>query len=135
MDMIFRDDECRIRTEHAPANFTTLKHMAHNLIRKAPRQAKLPRQTQNRRLGRRLHRKSHCRMIFSPDSPGIRPVASPTGAASAIPSLLFAGSPVKLDALWRGAAGRIDGPDLPPISDYPSPRDNRGIRYKREKMR
>jgi len=36
MDMIFRDDECRFRTEHAPANFTTLKHMAHNLIRKAP---------------------------------------------------------------------------------------------------
>src|SRR5436305_5274046 len=36
MDMIFRDDECRIRTENAPANFTTLKHMAHNLIRKAP---------------------------------------------------------------------------------------------------
>ena len=36
MDMIFRDDECRIRTEHAPANFTTLKHIAHNLIRKAP---------------------------------------------------------------------------------------------------
>jgi hypothetical protein len=36
MDMIFRDEECRIRTEHAPANFTTLKHMAHNLIRKAP---------------------------------------------------------------------------------------------------
>jgi predicted transposase YbfD/YdcC len=35
MDMIFRDDECRIRTNHAPANFTTLKHMAHNLIRKA----------------------------------------------------------------------------------------------------
>jgi predicted transposase YbfD/YdcC len=36
MDMIFRDDECRIRTEHAPANFTTIKHIAHNLIRKAP---------------------------------------------------------------------------------------------------
>ncbi|MCP4381569.1 MAG: ISAs1 family transposase [Hyphomicrobiales bacterium] len=36
MDMIFRDDECRIRTNHAPANFTTIKHMAHNLIRKAP---------------------------------------------------------------------------------------------------
>ncbi|MGH8783454.1 ISAs1 family transposase, partial [Paraburkholderia sp.] len=36
MDMIFRDDECRIRTGHAPANFTTIKHMAHNLIRKAP---------------------------------------------------------------------------------------------------
>jgi predicted transposase YbfD/YdcC len=35
MDMIFRDDECRIRTDHAPANFTTIKHMAHNLIRRA----------------------------------------------------------------------------------------------------
>ena len=35
MDMTFRDDECRIRTEHAPANFTTLRHIAHNLIRKA----------------------------------------------------------------------------------------------------
>ena len=36
MDMVFRDDECRIRTDHAPANFTTLKHIALNLIRKAP---------------------------------------------------------------------------------------------------
>jgi predicted transposase YbfD/YdcC len=36
MDMVFRDDDCRVRTDHAPANFTTLKHMAHNLIRKAP---------------------------------------------------------------------------------------------------
>lgn len=36
MDMVFRDDECRVRTDNAPANFTTLKHMAHNLIRKAP---------------------------------------------------------------------------------------------------
>jgi predicted transposase YbfD/YdcC len=36
LDMIFRDDECRIRTEHAPANFTTLRHIALNLIRKAP---------------------------------------------------------------------------------------------------
>jgi len=36
MDMTFRDDECRIRTEHAPENFVTLKHMAANLARKAP---------------------------------------------------------------------------------------------------
>jgi predicted transposase YbfD/YdcC len=36
MDMVFRDDESRVRTEHAPANFTTLKHMAQNLIKKAP---------------------------------------------------------------------------------------------------
>jgi hypothetical protein len=34
--MIFRDDACGVPTDHALANFTTLKHMAHNLIRKAP---------------------------------------------------------------------------------------------------
>ena len=32
MDCLFRDDECRVRTEHAPANFTTIKHIAHNLL-------------------------------------------------------------------------------------------------------
>ena len=36
LDMVFRDDECRVRTDNAPANFVTLKHMASNLIRKAP---------------------------------------------------------------------------------------------------
>jgi predicted transposase YbfD/YdcC len=36
MDMVFRDDECRVRTENAPANFTTIKHMAQNLFRIAP---------------------------------------------------------------------------------------------------
>jgi predicted transposase YbfD/YdcC len=35
MDMVFRDDECRIRKKNAPANFTTVKHMASNLLRKA----------------------------------------------------------------------------------------------------
>jgi predicted transposase YbfD/YdcC len=35
LDMVFRDDECRLRTDHAPANFTTLKHIALNLIRRA----------------------------------------------------------------------------------------------------
>jgi predicted transposase YbfD/YdcC len=34
MDMVFRDDECRVRTNHAPANFTTIKHMAYNLLRR-----------------------------------------------------------------------------------------------------
>ena len=34
--MIFRDNKCRIRTDNAPANFATMKHMAHNLIRRAP---------------------------------------------------------------------------------------------------
>ena len=41
MDMTFRDDECRIRTGNAPANFTTVRHMAQNLIRKAPAKASL----------------------------------------------------------------------------------------------
>jgi predicted transposase YbfD/YdcC len=36
MDMVFRDDECRIRTANAPANFATVKHMASNLLRLAP---------------------------------------------------------------------------------------------------
>jgi predicted transposase YbfD/YdcC len=36
MDMVFRDDDCRIRTNHAPANFVILRHIAHNLIRNAP---------------------------------------------------------------------------------------------------
>jgi predicted transposase YbfD/YdcC len=34
MDMTFRDDECRIRTENAPENVVTLKHMAVNLARR-----------------------------------------------------------------------------------------------------
>lgn len=34
MDLLFRDDECRVRTNHAPANFTTIKHMALNLLRR-----------------------------------------------------------------------------------------------------
>jgi len=33
MDMAFRDDECRIRTKNAPANFVTIKHAATNLLR------------------------------------------------------------------------------------------------------
>jgi predicted transposase YbfD/YdcC len=36
MDCLFRDDECRVRTEHAPANLTTIKHIAHNLLRRHP---------------------------------------------------------------------------------------------------
>lgn len=36
MDCVFKDDECRVRTKHAPANFTTIKHIAHNLLRRHP---------------------------------------------------------------------------------------------------
>jgi predicted transposase YbfD/YdcC len=35
MDMVFRDDECRLRIDNAPANFATMKHIAYNLMRKA----------------------------------------------------------------------------------------------------
>ena len=41
LDMVFRDDECRLRTDHAPANFCTIKHMAQNLIRLAPAKVSL----------------------------------------------------------------------------------------------
>ena len=34
LDMVFRDDACRVRTDRAPANFTTIEHMALNLIRR-----------------------------------------------------------------------------------------------------
>ncbi|MER2520114.1 MAG: ISAs1 family transposase, partial [Bdellovibrionales bacterium] len=33
MDMAFRDDECRIRAQNAPANFSTIKRAASNLLR------------------------------------------------------------------------------------------------------
>jgi predicted transposase YbfD/YdcC len=36
MDMTFRDDECRVRKNNAPANFAVIRHMALNLIRMAP---------------------------------------------------------------------------------------------------
>jgi hypothetical protein len=36
MHMVFRDNECRIRTDHASANFTTLKYIVLNLTRRAP---------------------------------------------------------------------------------------------------
>lgn len=34
MDMTFRDDERRIRKDNAPANFVTMQHMAHNVLRR-----------------------------------------------------------------------------------------------------
>jgi predicted transposase YbfD/YdcC len=35
MDMVFRDDDCRVREGNAAANFVTLRHIAHNLARRA----------------------------------------------------------------------------------------------------
>ena len=31
--MIFRDDDCRVRTDNAPANLTIIKHIALNVLR------------------------------------------------------------------------------------------------------
>ena len=36
INMVFRDDECRVRKDHAPANFTTIKHAAFNILKRAP---------------------------------------------------------------------------------------------------
>ena len=33
LDMIFRDDECRVRTDNAPLNLTIVKHSALNVLR------------------------------------------------------------------------------------------------------
>jgi predicted transposase YbfD/YdcC len=52
MDMVFRDDECRARTDHAAANFTTIKHMAFNLLRRPAGKQSL-RGRRNRRNRRR----------------------------------------------------------------------------------
>ena len=41
MDMVFRDDESRVRTDHAPTNFAIAKHIAFNLIRQRPRKTSL----------------------------------------------------------------------------------------------
>lgn len=41
MDIVFRDDECRIRKKHGPANFVTIKHLAQNMLRKAPSKASM----------------------------------------------------------------------------------------------
>jgi predicted transposase YbfD/YdcC len=35
MDMTFRDDECHVRTDHAPASSTTINRIAQNLLRTA----------------------------------------------------------------------------------------------------
>jgi len=36
MDVVFRDDECRIRKKHGPANFVTLKHITQNMLKALP---------------------------------------------------------------------------------------------------
>ena len=49
--MVFRDDECRVRTDNAPANFATCRHIAYNLTRKLPGKDSIRIRRKNRRLG------------------------------------------------------------------------------------
>lgn len=42
MDVTFRQDECRIRTGDAAANFATIKHAAVNLLRRDPGKMSIP---------------------------------------------------------------------------------------------
>ena len=51
MDMIFRDDESRLRNGNTPANLAAIRHMAQNLIRARRGQALSQGQPQGRRLG------------------------------------------------------------------------------------
>lgn len=34
LDVVFREDECRIRRHNGPANFATLRHIALNLLQR-----------------------------------------------------------------------------------------------------
>ena len=36
LDVVYRDDECRIRKKNGPANFVTLKHITHNMLKSLP---------------------------------------------------------------------------------------------------
>jgi|SRR6185503_3649272 len=36
LDVVYREDECRVRLEHAPENLSTLRHLTLNLLRQTP---------------------------------------------------------------------------------------------------
>ncbi len=41
LDVVFRDDDCRVRKDHARKNFTVIKHMAMNLLNRAKQKKSL----------------------------------------------------------------------------------------------
>jgi predicted transposase YbfD/YdcC len=45
MDMVFPDDECRIRPGNAPANFATCRHIVYNLTLPGKDSSRLRRKT------------------------------------------------------------------------------------------
>jgi hypothetical protein len=63
MDMVFRDDECRIRKDNAPANYATIKHIASNLMRREPAKKSMRVKRRLAAWGRRLPRQPHRRRL------------------------------------------------------------------------
>ena len=41
MDIVFRDDDCRVRTKNAASNFVTIKHIALNMLKQPVRKASM----------------------------------------------------------------------------------------------
>ncbi len=79
MDMVFRDDECRIRKNNAPANFATVKHMASNLLRQAPGKDSLRVKRKVAAWDDDFLASLIARKQRSPDSPEFHPVANAHG--------------------------------------------------------
>jgi hypothetical protein len=67
LDVVFRDDECRVRIDNAPFNLDIDKHIALNVLRtREPRTPFVC--AASRRLGRKRPRRLHRRMNYSVDS-------------------------------------------------------------------
>ena len=69
LDMVFRDDECRVRTDNAPFNLAIVKHLALNVLRTGKKQGLAAYAPKSRRMGRQRPRSLHRRMKPSVDSP------------------------------------------------------------------
>jgi len=70
LDMIFRDDECRVRTDNAPFNLAIVKHIALNVLRTRKSKDSL---RMRRKVAAWDARRLHRRMIPSVDSPAGTP--------------------------------------------------------------
>ena len=68
LDMIFRDDDCRVRTDNAPFNLAIIKHIALNVLENPQKQGFATHAPQSRRVGRKRPRRVHRRMKPSVDS-------------------------------------------------------------------
>ena len=98
LDMIFRDDECRVRTDNAPFNLAIIKHITLNVLRTGKSKDLL---RMRRKVAAwdenalRPHRRLHRRMTRSVDSPAYWRLARHLGAG-----------PVSMARLLYGERGR-----------------------------